>query len=352
MDRFVQSLPQVETGVVEVCSESDTEGNVITTIQVQAAKDKGWKVRTSSENDYEGVDPGIAINKTNFPDDRFRSYVLNNCDTDKDTYLSDEEIAEVTNINVFRLGITSLQGIEFFTELTTLACESNQLTALDVSGNTKLTSLECYGNQLTALNVSKNTKLTKLDCSVNKLNNLDVSNNTALTELNCGNNQLAALDVSNNVNLTSLSCGGNQLTTLDVSNCMALTFLNCSSNQIRGTSMTALVNGLPETGGTFYVIRDETATGNVMTTVQVEAAIAKSWTPMWFDGKRWHNYSGINVPGDANGDGEVNAKDIETLRDYILGLDPTPFSLESAHLNEDSVVDIVDVTLLIEMLKE
>ena len=59
-----------------------------------------------------------------------------------------------------------------------------------------------------------------------------------------------------------------------------------------------------------------------------------------------------SVPGDANGNGEVNAQDVDCLRDYILGLDPQPFSFESANLNGDGAVDIVDLTRLIQLLTE
>ena len=48
----------------------------------------------------------------------------------------------------------------------------------------------------------------------------------------------------------------------------------------------------------------------------------------------------------------MNAQDVDCLRDYILGLDPQPFSFESADLNGDGEVDIQDLTLLIEMLTE
>ena len=47
----------------------------------------------------------------------------------------------------------------------------------------------------------------------------------------------------------------------------------------------------------------------------------------------------------------MDAKDIATVRDYILGLNPTPFSPESADLSDDGTVDIVDLTRLIEMVK-
>ena len=119
------------------------------------------------------------------------------------------------------------------TALTHLSCSNNQLTVLDVSKNTALTRLACYSNQLTVLDVSKNTALTYLSCYYNKLTALDVSTNTALTSLDCSSIQLTALDVSTNTALTELRCNNNTLTALDVSTNTALTYLNCSSTQLR-----------------------------------------------------------------------------------------------------------------------
>ena len=93
------------------------------------------------------------------------------------------------------------------------------------------------------------------------------------------------------------------------------------------------------------------AEGNFCTKVQVKIATELGWTVYWND-NGWKVYEGIDIPGDANGDGEVNAADLETIRDYILGLAPAPFSLESADLNESGTVDIADLTRLIEKLKE
>ena len=158
----------------------------------------------------------VAINATNFPDENFRNYVSNNCDTNNDGTLSDTEIARIRSIHVYGEGITSLKGIEYFTALTLLDCESNQLTTLDVSRNTALTTLRCSYNQLTTLDVSRNTALTVLYCYNSQLAMLDVSNNTALTELSCYNNQLTTLDVSGCTALMALWCSSNQLTTLTI----------------------------------------------------------------------------------------------------------------------------------------
>ena len=174
---------------------------------------------------------GTAINEENFPDEKFRNWILAQ-NYGQDGVLTVDEIAAVTEINVSSKSISDLTGIEYFTALTSLNCESNPLTSLDVSKNTALTELYCSYNKLTSLDVSKNTALTLFDCSNNKLTSLDVSKNTALTELDCSYNQLTSLDVSNNTALTSLNCDGNQLTSLDVSKNTALTLLDCSWNQI------------------------------------------------------------------------------------------------------------------------
>ena len=204
------------------------------------------------ENGIAVQSAGVAIDNTNFPDANFRT-IVEYYDTNKDSSLSDTEIAAVEEINCYDKGISNLKGIEYFTALrslncgynqltsldvskntalTKLYCKKNQLTVLDVSKNTALTYLRCNRNQLTSLDVSKNTALTKLYCSTNQLTSLDVSKNTALTKLDCYNNQLTSLDVSKNTVLTGLNCGYNQLTALDVSKNTALTWLGCAGNQL------------------------------------------------------------------------------------------------------------------------
>ena len=178
---------------------------------------------------------GIAINEVNFPDDNFRAWLLNSeniLGRGEDALLTDDEIADITYIDVSRKEIADLKGIEFFTALDYLSCSDNQLTALDVSKNTALAYLSCGDNQLTALDVSKNTALGNLHCKNNQLTSLDVSKNTKLKLLSCDNNQLTSLDVSKNTDLKNLYCSDNQLTSLDVSNNTALEYLLCKNNQL------------------------------------------------------------------------------------------------------------------------
>lgn len=53
-------------------------------------------------------------------------------------------------------------------------------------------------------------------------------------------------------------------------------------------------------------------------------------------------------PGDANGDGRVDAADVAIMASYILGLAPADFVEEAADTNGDGIINIVDVTAIIE----
>ena len=174
---------------------------------------------------------GLPIDSINFPDANFRNYLLSQS-YGSDRVLTDEEIADITQIYVAYKSIADLTGIEHFTALTQLYCNHNQLTTLDVSHNTALTSLDCSSNQLSALDVSHNTALTWLDCESNMITALNVSNNSALESLKCRSNQLTALDVSHNSALTTLLCGYNPLGALDVTHNTALELLLCNNNEL------------------------------------------------------------------------------------------------------------------------
>ena len=200
----------------------------------------------------------VEINETNFPDAKFRSFVKENLDKNKDDILDAMEIASVKMIEANKMGIKSLEGVGFFTALETLKCWDNELTGLDLSKNTALKNLQCSNSKLQSLDLSQNPNLTQLYCGRNplttldlsknaklkvlncsgfanrrtKLTELDLSRNTALESLDCSLNELKQLNVSGCTALKKLSCSSNQLTTLDVSKNVNLTFLNCGSNQL------------------------------------------------------------------------------------------------------------------------
>lgn len=177
-------------------------------------------------------DLSIPVDETYFPDDAFRAFVVGNIDTDKNGTLSPAEIEGVTRVDVDKMNISSLKGIEFFAMLKVLCCSQNTLTTLDVSNNTALMRLSCGWNKLTTLDVRKNILLNELWCNSNQLTTLDVSKNTSLKSLRCSFNQLATLDVSKNTALEELDCSYNILKTLDVSRNTKLVTLECYKNTL------------------------------------------------------------------------------------------------------------------------
>ena len=210
-----------------------------------------WTIVPPEEDRY------LEINETNFPDNAFRNWIVENLAVSGDAiagfYMTEAQVEQVTVIDVTEKGIASLKGIEHFSAMIQLLCSENQLTELDVSKNTALSWLSCGGNQLTeldvsqnealtvltcennqlaALDVSRNTKLYHLHCVINQLTELDVSQNTVLVYLDCGANRLSELDVSQNTQLIGLACYYNQLSALDVSKNVALEYIYCNDNQL------------------------------------------------------------------------------------------------------------------------
>lgn len=407
-------------------------------------------------SDIRAID-GIEINSTNFPDANFRSYMLS---LYPNGYILDDDIDNLTSLNVAGKGIANMKGIEYFTKLKELRCWNNSFTSLNLSSNTELTYLDCapnpsltslsvqscsklqtlicYNTGLTSLTVTNKSSLTKIDCEgctslenlycySNKLTRLLVSGCTALKNLQCyynynleaitgiedciaityldcedcaitdvsavnsmskiekfycRNNRITTLVLNNksyltyvrisgNPDLTTLRCSSNaQLSTvymqncpalesawinkcnlgsLDVSGCTSLNNLSVWQNHISGYSMTSLVNSLPtvpgNTPGEFAVI-DNVNEGNVITDEQVLAAKRKNWVCQRWNGSTWVIID-VQLPGDVNSDGIVNIADVTTLIDILLSGGTAP---ATADVNGDGVKNIADVTALIDQL--
>ncbi|MBP5513160.1 MAG: hypothetical protein J6Y04_00035 [Bacteroidaceae bacterium] len=206
----------------------------------------------------------ILIDAAHFPDDNFRSYLLSQS-YGRDQVLTEEEMANVTYMDVSDSDIQTLEGIRYFINLETFSCEENQLTTLNLSNNTALKYLDCYSNQLTLLNVSQCTLLTNLDCEDNQLLTLDVSSCTALSRLSCANNRLSSLIIPSEAPLTSISFYSNQLDEQTIAN---------------------LVNSLPAVAsGRLYA--KWTSDDNIFNTTHAAVAKQKGWTPYYREGLSW-----------------------------------------------------------------
>jgi Leucine-rich repeat (LRR) protein len=140
---------------------------------------------------------------TTIPDVNFENKLIAlGIDTDrKSGKVLTERISSLTSLDVSNSNIADLAGIKDFVTLSTLTCNNNKLTALDVSKNVLLTSLNVNDNKLTALDLSGNGVLIAIFVENNSLTTLNLKN---------GNN--------NNITSGNISLAGNQLTCIIVDN--------------------------------------------------------------------------------------------------------------------------------------
>lgn len=154
-----------------------------------------------------------------------------------------EIVKKVETLMIVGTNLSSFDGIEYFTGLTSLTCPNNRLTALDVSNLHNLETLDCSGNQISSENLKlPSAYLKTLDCSNNRLERLDETVLPAtLTELDCSDNPLTVLNVDFlNETLTKLGCAATQLSSLSVASLTNLTDLDCSFNRFTALDVTAL----------------------------------------------------------------------------------------------------------------
>ncbi len=184
----------------------------------------------------------VAIDETNFPDKSFRNVLLTaTYDRDQDGMLSQEEAERVTELtmNYKYPHIATLKGIGYFTNLTSLSVQGNDLTAIDLSKNTKLTYLNVNGNKFETIDFSDCPSLETIICNSNKLTEVKLAGNPKLRRFECNSTStLTSLDVSANAELDSLCCYSDGLTAIDVTHNAKLRYLNCSSNKITALDVT------------------------------------------------------------------------------------------------------------------
>ncbi len=373
MQQLVESLPSVSGGILQVVNtnSSSSEQNIITSAQVAIATAKGWSVQTSNSQPYAGS--GIPINNTTFPDQAFKSFVSTNFDSDHDGSLSEAEIAAVTSITFTNSSSTSLEGIGFFTALTSLDCSGNrQLTELNLSQNTALLSVDCHNCNLSTLNVKACSQLTHLYCNGNRLAELILlTYNPALQVLHCYENQLSSLSLYQKANLQELDCHSNRLTSLDVLNCPQLQHLDCSfnllareldfvtsenlqylaihKNRFSQTAMDNMVYYLAtrsqDSPGTFIAIYTGAGESNVYTGTNVFDANQKGWKVYSTDGTESTEISSGYLYITAE-----NFPD-DTFRNYILSTyDPSglgilsPDEVKAVKLIRVSNTSVADLT--------
>lgn len=259
---------------VDIAKSTAYKGTITVTCPAMASSPEEITVRVVGDDGvtanavltFVAEDPAAELY---IPDANFKAYLLQTVDMDSNGILTNGDATAWNNstrsktMDVSHSNIRSLEGIQYFTELTNLDCQGNLLTELDLSACTKLMLLYCQDNQLTELNVSGCSALLSLYCQNNQLVSLDIDICTSLSTLYCWNNSLTKLNVSNCTSLIILYCQNNQLENLQLNRCLNLQYLQCQGNNLVEIDIS-----------TYSKIISITCTANQLTTLDVSHACA------------------------------------------------------------------------------
>jgi uncharacterized delta-60 repeat protein len=166
---------------------------------------------------------------TLIPDTVFEQYLVDQGidATPNDGRVLTSALVGVTNVNVERLFINSMEGIQDFVDLEVLNVNQINLGTIDLSQNLKLRELYANACSLNALNLVNNVALEVLEVFGNGIGDLNLEFNTRLQRVDVSSNPLASLFLLNHPDLSSLDASntsirflaieGTQLTSLDLS---------------------------------------------------------------------------------------------------------------------------------------
>lgn len=135
-------------------------------------------------------------------------------------------------------------------------------------------------------------KVSTLDCNNNDITKLEVSGNSALKILHCGSNKITTLDLSGCPALTELHCWVNQLAALNLTVNKNLHILSCYENMLKNTALTNMINSLPArtADAHAYLFNTQaTAEGNTMpTAANITTANGKKWNLYKHENFSWN----------------------------------------------------------------
>ncbi|MBR4636861.1 MAG: hypothetical protein IKO51_10990 [Clostridia bacterium] len=282
-------------------------------------------------------------------------------------------------------------------ELSYCSIDKNNLAELNVSNCQNLVQLQCSENYISNLILPESESMLILNVDINNLVQIDTSSLVNLEVLSCGYNYLTELDVSSNTQLQELYVPSNQLTEMDLSNnaeihCVNLEWYDQSHiisddrpydfNQFEdielydNPELPMDIVSASYGGHVGYWKLDSSIDDETGTVYQNFYLFAQPMEGFTFEG--WFTMDGIllsqdwywdagelvggditeimaqftdgssGVPGDVDGDGELNVADALLVMRYAMGLiDLSPTQLMIADLTCNGVIEIDDSLLLL-----
>lgn len=164
-------------------------------------------------------------------DAALQAFIVQNYDTNNDGKIQLSEGELVTVINAPALGITTIEGLEQYTNLVDLRLNGNNLSSVDLKPFKKLEIFWGFENPgLTTVDIAGLEALKYFHCQVTPLAALDLSSAVNMTELNLYYTALTSLDISACAPLQILNIEGTQVNAIDASGKTSLWYCNVRLN--------------------------------------------------------------------------------------------------------------------------
>lgn len=280
-------------------------------------------------------------------------------------WTDDEENSRVCALELYDMDLVGRLDFEGCTEMSEVYCDLNHFKSIDASGCTELRAMTCSRSEVESISIKGCASLDLFDCSQNALTELDASGCAALTDIECSDNRLSRLDLAGCASLNWLDCFNNCLIELDLSYCPELYNLDCTGNPLKEITVPAeapltMEHLAAEGGGTvsfrgsiysnetayaepangcgfigWYTDEGELITNNPALSIGsagVSRAVARFTSPV--------------MPGDADGNGRVNANDALAILRYSLGID-TVIDLAASDVDGDGIVNANDALMVL-----
>ncbi|MFY0625364.1 MAG: Ig-like domain-containing protein [Reichenbachiella sp.] len=190
----------------------------------------------TAEADYEydeGTPFSLDCDIVEFADENFESVVVadGSINTNGDDFIQTSEAEAYSGVlTLSGSSISDLDGVEAFTNITTLYANNNSLINVDLSSNLQLTHVRLQNNPLESVDVTQNVLIDHLETGGSNLTSLDVSSLTNLEVLKTGYCSITHLDLSNNLSLTTLDLLSTDIYQLDLSQHVDLAYLYISGD--------------------------------------------------------------------------------------------------------------------------
>lgn len=153
-------------------------------------------------------------------------------DIDNNGEISLNEALLVNTLSLENKNITSLNGLEYFTNLETLDVSQNLITSINFTSFPNLIDIVISNNLLTNITITNNNVIKYISANNNQINNVNITNCSSLDLISLDANQISTINLQNLPLLTILSLNYNQLTNFNAYNFPELITLEIDNNAL------------------------------------------------------------------------------------------------------------------------